>query len=290
MTQMTQMTQKECTALAHKTMAVYEAQLAQYQPVTTATLTAFQLTYSDHPVTVVCYNNFPREHIAVLQSQLAEAESRGYKSNSELLLFLHEFHAESDMAGGMVVLGTVQSNGAKAVGMGINTHKDMITNQRRALEHEYWHIIDHAGDHAGAGACATDHYYVPNTEADSDAAVNHMIAAMGNRSLSAGNIYRAVRDVQLENVKRYANQPSELFVHHRMCETAGLQPGSMEGYHYSHDIMNCVVVFLSLLAHKMGVPRSMCRKVAEQFSLEITQDRRAFMAEMRDSNYAWLFR
>ena len=280
-------TQEESTALAHQTMAVYEKQLAQYQPATTDTLTAFQLTYSDHPVVVICYDNFPREHIAVLQSQLAEAESRGYKSNSELLLFLHEFYSESDVAGGMVPMGTVQSNGAKAVGMGINTHRDMIKNQRRVLEHEYWHIIDHAGDHSGAPA--TDHYYVPNTEADGAAAVNHMTAAMGNRSLSAGNIYRAVRDVQLENVKRYANQPTELFVHHRMCETAGLQPGSMEGYHYSHDIMNCVVVFLSLLAHQMGVPRSMCRKVAEQFSLEITQDRRAFMAEMRDSDHAWLF-
>lgn len=280
-------TQMECTALAHQTMAMYGAELPQYQPVTTDTLIAFQLTYSDHPVVVVCYDNFPRDHIALLQSQLAEAESRGYKSNSELLLFLHEFRSESDMAGGMVPMGTVKSNGAKTAGMGINTHEYMITGQRRCLEHEYWHIIDHAGDHSGH---VHGHYYVPNTEEDHDATVNHMIAAMGNRSLSAGNIYRAVKDVQLENVKRYANQPSELFVHHRMCETAGLQPGSMEGYHYSHDIMNSVVVFLAVLAHQMGVPRSMCRKVADQFSREITQDRRAFMAEMRNSDHAWLFR
>lgn len=280
-------TQMECTALAHKTMAVYGEQLEQYQPVTTDTLTAFTLTYSDHPVTVVCYDNFPRDHIALLQSQLAEAESRGYKSNSALLLFLHEFRSESDIAGGMVPQGRVKSCGAKAAGMGINTHENMITGQRRSLEHEYWHIIDHAGDHSGSD---NDHYYVPNTEADGEAAVNHMTAAMGNRSLSAGNIYRAVKDVQLENIKRYANQPMELFVHHRMCETAGLQPGSIEGYHYSHDIMNSVVVFLAVLAHQMGVPRSMCRKVAEQFSREITQDRRAFMAEMRDSDHGWLFR
>lgn len=283
-------TDEELSLLADACHDLYHRKLRNYKPTLAAHLRQCELAYSDHVVTVLCYDSLPQRYIDKLQAQLREAESRGYKSAKPLLLFLHEFTADDNIGGGMSPFGETRDGHLVAV-MGVNTDPAMsglrnTKGELTAMEHEYWHLIDYAGNHSGVWSQPLD---PKDVDHNSQAAVlAHIQQDMGRGSLSSGTLVRALRNVEIETFKQYSDQPHELWVHHRMCESAGLTPRSIEGYHRSHNIMFNVMGYLNAMP-ELGVARSTCRKAAQQFALEITQDRKGFLEEMRVCGYGWLF-
>lgn len=287
---MNKLTTDQITELITHCHDQWHTKLKNYKPIQTLAVRECELAYSDHAVTVVYYDCLPREYIAKLQAQLSLAESRGYKSTKPLLLFLFQFTSDDNMGGGMMPAGDT-SDGRLAAYMGIsmNTNSNGTRNpilEQRALEHEYWHLVDYAGNHSGLWS---DHDDLINPTDTREALFQHIVQDMGRGSLSSGTLIRALKGVEIEQFKQYSDQPHELWVHHRMCETAGVEPRSIEGYHRSHNIMHNVISYLNVMPG-LGVSRSTCRKAAQQFALEITQDRKGFMEEMTLSGYGWLFR
>lgn len=287
---MTKMTQEKMNTLAWASHDNYDRSLKNYQPAVTHTLQQHQLTYSNYPVTVVCYDSLPQQYIDKLQAQLLEAESRGYKSRQPMVLFLHEFTCDDNIGGGMTPMGEMLDGGGLVATMGLNTNSTMsgVRNpqgEQATLEHEFWHLIDYAGDHSNTWSQPIDLAdHDPDT---SDAVLDNLREEMGRGALSVGMIVRTLKNVELETFREYSDQPHELWVHHRMCETAGLAPRSIEGYHLSHNILFNVMGYLNSLP-QVGVSRSACRKAAQQFSLEIS-NRKRFLEEMRICGYGWLF-
>tara|TARA_B110000503_G_C7069393_1_gene380205 strand:- start:47 stop:943 length:897 start_codon:yes stop_codon:yes gene_type:complete len=284
-------TPQEQEEIAEDCFAIYGRHIDNYQPITAGTLQTQSLTYQDHPVTVLHYDSLPQAYTDQLQAQLTDAALRGYRSQQPLLLFLHQFDTDANIGGGMTPMSDLYP-GVRTAFMGVNIRTGdagsrNLPAEHRSLVHEFWHIIDYAGDYSRVWAdIDPDSVLIPG-EAPDGAVWEHMKEAKGRGRLSVGHIVRALKDIEIGQFRVYSDQPHELWVHHRMCETQGLTPRTVEGYHHSHNLMYNLMCYLSQ-ASQSGIPRSMCRQAAQRFLLEIQQDRKGFLEEMRAEGYGWM--
>ena len=272
------------------------------------------LPFSDYSVNVV-HTKGMESTVKMIEKQLQMANARGLKSDRNGTVFLYEYIDEKALEYGHFAPLTkimnhlyspslkTGSKGLKklisqsiikgSIGeIGLNVAElfgvERLTGAaERTKEHEIWHLIDYLCDATGIRNDSP----VNTTGDGQQRMMENLQTELGQQAnYSLGMIYRSI-DASLEDFRNYVNYGSEWFVHQQMCITRGLTPGTIEGYQFSHGLVQQVMNALNVLVKAKEIKKSMARNVMAKYILgQFTTYKPQLIQSIKTSEYAWMLK